>query len=106
MNDLDLHIRTFFPHHIDTVVNLGIDDAWHFIGFYGAPEIANQGDSWIFICHLANQLNMLWVCLGDFNEIACLSKKWGGSIRDKRQMQSFRGVPGFLWPQGILASHV
>ena len=28
-----------------------------------------------------NQLNMLWVCIGDFNEITRLSEKSGGSIK-------------------------
>lgn len=41
MNDLDLHIRTFSPHHIDAVVNPRVDDAWWFTGFYGAPETVN-----------------------------------------------------------------
>ena len=44
MNDLDLHIKTFSPHHIDTVVNPRINDTWRFTGFYGAPEVANWGD--------------------------------------------------------------
>lgn len=35
-NDLNLHISTFSPHHIDVVVNSRIDDAWHFTGFYEA----------------------------------------------------------------------
>ena len=69
MNDLNLHIWTFSPHHIDAVVNLGIDDTWRFMGFYGAPKVANREDSWILLHHLANQLNMHWVCIGDFNEI-------------------------------------
>ena len=54
MNELDLHIRTFSPHHIDAVVSPGIDNAWRFTGFYGAPEVANQEDSWTLLRHLAN----------------------------------------------------
>ena len=52
MNELDLHIRTFSPHHIDAVVSPGIDNAWRFTGFYGAPEVANQEDSWTLLRHL------------------------------------------------------
>lgn len=50
---LDLHIRSFSPHHIEAVVNPGIDDAWHFTSFYGAPEAANREDSWTLLRHLA-----------------------------------------------------
>lgn len=45
MNVLDLHICTFSPQHIDTVMNPRICDAWRFIGFYGAPDVANREDS-------------------------------------------------------------
>lgn len=81
MNELDLHIWTFSPHHIEVVVNLGIDDAWRFTGFYKAPEVANQEDSLAILRHLANQFSMPWVCIGDFNKITRLGEKTGGSIR-------------------------
>ena len=68
-NDLDLHIHTFSPHHIEAVVNPRIDDAWRFTGFYGAPEVANREDSWYLLWHLATQFNRPWVCIGDFNKI-------------------------------------
>ena len=45
MNELNLHIRTFSPRHIDVVVNPRVDDAWGFTSFYGAPEVDNREDS-------------------------------------------------------------
>ena len=54
MNDLNLHIRTFSPRHIDAVINPEIDDAWRFMGFYRAPEVANREDSWLVFHHLAS----------------------------------------------------
>ena len=51
-NDLNLHVRTYSPHHIDVVVNLGVDDAWHFTGFYKAPEVTSWEDSWSVLRHL------------------------------------------------------
>ena len=41
MNEIDLHIRTFSPRHINAVVNPRVDDTWCLTGFYGAPEVAN-----------------------------------------------------------------
>ena len=76
-NDLDLHIHTFSPHHIDAVVNPRVDDAWRFMGFYRAPKIANREDSWSLLRHLSTQLDLPWVCLGDFNEITSLEEKSG-----------------------------
>ena len=52
MNELDLHIRTFSPHHIDAVVNPRIDDAWQFTRFYKALETVNREDFWSLLRHL------------------------------------------------------
>nr|POE66068.1 putative ribonuclease h protein [Quercus suber] len=97
MNDLNLHIRTFSPRHIDAVINPGIDDAWRFTGFYRAPEVANREDSWLVLRHLPSQFNLPWVCIGDFNEIAKIEEKSGGAIRPKKQMQDFRALALADW---------
>lgn len=89
-NELDLHICTFSPHHIDAVVNPRVDDTWRFTSFYGAPEVANLEDSWIVLCHLRSQLSMPWVCIGDFNEIWRIQEKSRGCIWPESQMQGFR----------------
>ena len=54
MNNIDLHIRTFSPHHIDAVVNPRIDDAWRFTRFYRAPKVSNREDSWPLLHHLSS----------------------------------------------------
>ena len=75
MNELNLHIRTFSPHHIDAVVNPRVDNAWGFTSFYGAPEFDNREDFWTVLCHLRSQLNLPWVCIEDFNEIMQFQEK-------------------------------
>lgn len=44
-NGIVLEFMNFSPNHIDAMVNLGVDDAWRFIGFYRAPETSNQEHS-------------------------------------------------------------
>ena len=95
MNNLNLHIRTFSPRHIDAVINPGVDDAWRFTGFYGAPEVANREDSWLILRHLASQFHLPWLCIGDFNEITKIEEKSGGAIRPEKQMQEFRDCQDF-----------
>ena len=95
MNELDLHICTFSPRHIDAMVNPRIGDAWHFTSFYGALEVANREDSWSLLRHLGSQFEMSWVCIGDFKEITRLEEKLGGPICPKKQMQSFRDCLDF-----------
>ncbi|XP_050281349.1 uncharacterized protein LOC126722235 [Quercus robur] len=95
MDELNLHIQTFSPRHINAVINLVIDDAWCFTGFYRAPEVANLEDSWFVLRHLASQYNLLWVCIGDFNEIVKVEEKLGGAIRSEKKMQDFRDCQDF-----------
>ena len=44
-NGLDLKVMNSSTSYIDAVVNLGEDDAWWFMGFYGDPVTANQKHS-------------------------------------------------------------
>lgn len=41
----DVDVQSFLSHHIDVIINHGVDDAWRFTGFYGEPETANQENS-------------------------------------------------------------
>nr|POE95151.1 hypothetical protein CFP56_25269 [Quercus suber] len=66
MNELDLHIHTFSPRHIDAVVNPRIDDTWRFMGFYEALEVSNWEDSWTVLRHLGSHLDMPWNDVADW----------------------------------------
>ena len=44
--DFDVDVQSFLAHHIDAIINHGVDDAWRFTGFYREPEIANRENSW------------------------------------------------------------
>ena len=52
--------------------------------------MANWEDSWSVLRHLSSQINLPWVCIGDFNEITKLSEKLGGALRPEYQMQNFK----------------
>lgn len=84
MNDLDLHIHTFSPHHIDAVVNPRVNDTWQCTGFYGASKTVNWEDSWSLLHHLNTQYDLSWVCIDDFNEITRLEEKSWGALRSNK----------------------
>uniref|UniRef100_A0A2N9ESV5 Endonuclease/exonuclease/phosphatase domain-containing protein n=1 Tax=Fagus sylvatica TaxID=28930 RepID=A0A2N9ESV5_FAGSY len=44
--EANLMIKSYSTHHIDTVVNEGIEDSWHFTGFYGVSETHRRHVSW------------------------------------------------------------
>ena len=75
-SELDLHIRTYSPHHIDAVVNPRIDDAWRFTGFYGASKIVNWEDSWSLLRYLSTQID----CRGSILGISMKLQDWRRSV--------------------------
>lgn len=60
--------------------------------FYGWPEVQSRHLSWSLIEHLATQSDLLWLCMGDFNEILLSIEKIGGNDRVEQQMENFRVV--------------
>ena len=73
--------------HIDAFVrgdgNFG---QWHLTGFYGNLDTAKQAESWELLKSLCGLNSLLWLIIGDFNEIVCASEKEGGAVRPIRQM--------------------
>ena len=39
-------MQTFSNCHIDAIINQGVDDAWHFTGFYEELDTASWENSW------------------------------------------------------------
>ena len=72
--------------YIDTIIDHGMNDAWHFTGFYGEPNTANREISWSLLRDLSSRFSIPWVCLGDFNEIIRAKEKQGWLDRPERQM--------------------
>ena len=73
--DMNVDVQTFSVRHIDAIIDLGVNDAWPFTGFYGDPEIANQESSWSLLRLLSQRFNLPWVWMGDFNEILFAEEK-------------------------------
>nr|XP_023891885.1 uncharacterized protein LOC112003894 [Quercus suber]XP_023929367.1 uncharacterized protein LOC112040706 [Quercus suber] len=92
---LNLKVQGSSPSYIDAVVDPGVDDAWRITGFYGDPVTANREHSWALLKHLCLQMDLPWLCVGDFNEIIKAREKMGGAPRRERQMVEFRGALDF-----------
>ena len=53
-NNLDVTIKSFSCHHIDTVINKGKEDVWRLTGIYGAPETHKRQDTWTLLNRLSH----------------------------------------------------
>lgn len=77
--------------HIDVVISC--DEVpmaqWRFTGFYGDPQRQRRKNSWYLMRFLRAQLNLPWLCIGDFNEVLEANEHIGGNGREEWQMAGF-----------------
>ena len=85
-----MDVQSYYEHHIDAIIDHGVDDAWRFTGFYGDPDTVSWENSWSLLRDLSSQFSLPWICLGDFNEMLLATEKQGWLDRPERRMQSFR----------------
>lgn len=76
-----LDIPTYSLNHIDAHILNDPSRPWRLIGFYGRPEEYRKHESWSYLRHLHLRASLLWVCVGDYNEILTSDEKKGGSPR-------------------------
>ena len=83
-------VQTYSQAHIDALVDGGEGVGWwHLIGFYGNPDTVKRPESWAQLRHLKGTSTLLWLTIGDFNEITGALEKEGGSNRLRQQMKNF-----------------
>ncbi|KAK2658462.1 hypothetical protein Ddye_004995 [Dipteronia dyeriana] len=89
-NSIIVDLLSYSPGHIEVRIQDNRNRVWRFTGFFSNPVQAQRLKSWILLRRLAGLYNLLWVVLGDFNEILCDSEKFGGSNKNWRDMAMFR----------------
>lgn len=90
-----MEIKSYSRHHIDAViVEEETSFKWKITGFYGHPKTHCRKESWSFLNTLRQQYQLLWLCLGDFNEILKRDEKVGGSPRPHQQIEAFQNIVG------------
>ena len=84
---INLTIEGLNKYYIDAVVDKGLESEWHFMGFYGEPNIARRNEAWDKLRSLNSRPERPWLCCGDFNDIIIQDEKLGGATRSHNQMQ-------------------
>lgn len=77
--------QNFTGSHIDVLLScaeLGGKE-WQFIGFYGEPRREHRKDSWYKLRFLRAQLDVPWLCMGDFNDVLAANEHIGDIDREE-----------------------
>ncbi|GMN35437.1 hypothetical protein TIFTF001_048454 [Ficus carica] len=85
-----VRLRSSSRSHIDIDVISDLRDAWQFTGFYGPTKKKARRHAWELLKHLRTNLDVPWICGGDFNEVLNPSEVDGGGERSLNDMLLFR----------------
>lgn len=89
-NPVVIHVLDKTKNWIDITVESSDDEVWRLTGFCGEPKWEDKHLSWDYIRDLHHQTRLLWVVIGDFNQILYSYEKEGGAPCPMRMMQDFR----------------
>ena len=73
--DIMLDVFKFSDNQISTWVTESDGFRWLLTEFYGWPETRDSFKSWILLSHISSFVDGGWMCIGDFNEMLCSTKK-------------------------------
>lgn len=88
--NIKVWMNSFSKYHIDSVIEGGLENAWHLTGFYGEPNTYRRSERWSMLRMLGSKPKLPWCCLRDFNELLEVQDKKGGVPRAQSQMHMFR----------------
>jgi hypothetical protein len=65
----ECNLINYSTNFINMEVTNQLHQQWRFTGFYGYPEIERRTESWDLLKTLAQDKNLPWCIMGDFNDI-------------------------------------
>jgi hypothetical protein len=91
-NNVILSIQKFSNYHIDTIITENTKQPWRISFIYGEPNRLLRYHTWEIKKQMRSDTDLLWVCMGDFNEILRRKEQLGPNIREEYLMEGFREV--------------
>lgn len=69
-------VVSYSQNHVDLLIH-DVEGPWRFRGFYGYPERNRRRLSWGLLRQLEGTNTVLWICMGDFNDLLSVDDKKG-----------------------------
>jgi hypothetical protein len=92
--DVPVMTQSMSKSHIDVVLSCDTlsPKQWRLTGFYGEPRRELRKNSWYLMRFLRAQLDLPWLCHGDFNEVLSAQEHFGANPREHWQIAQFQDV--------------
>ena len=89
-NDIKIEILLYSQYHIDAIVTEAGGDPWRLTCVYGEAQTSEHFKTWNLLKHIKSSNALLWMCIGDFNEVLHRSEHEGVQERRYAQIEGFR----------------
>jgi len=89
-NNIKMEFLPYLQYHIDTIVTEVGCDPWRLMCVYGEAQTSERFKTWDMLKHIKSSTALLWVCIGDFNEVLHRSEHVGVQERIYAQIAGFR----------------
>jgi hypothetical protein len=76
-NEIKIEILPYSQYHIDAFVTEVGGDPWRLTCVYGEARVSERFKTWDMLKHIKSSSSLLWLCIGDFNEVLHRSEHSG-----------------------------
>lgn len=91
-NKEELVLNSLSKNHVDTTVMKQGGDKFRITRLYGEPNRFKRRETWNLICTLSTSLSILWILIGDMNNVLYHSDKQCGRPYPQWLLQGFQEV--------------
>jgi hypothetical protein len=82
-NDVDVSVKKYSNYHIGTIVSEHRKELWRMSFIYGEPDRSLRYRTWDIMKQMRSDMDLPWVCIGDFNEILKREEQLGPNTQGR-----------------------
>jgi hypothetical protein len=91
-NEIKNEVFPYSQYHIDIIVYEQGKEPWRLTVVHGEAQVNERHKTWDVLKFIRSSNDLLWLCIGDFNEVLHGSEHEGVNERSYSQMAGFRDV--------------
>jgi hypothetical protein len=89
-NEIKIDLLPYSQYHIDVVVFPPSAEPWRLTCVSGEAQVDDRHKTWDMLKFIKSSSPLLWMFIGDFNEVLLMEEHMGVNERSNAQIQAFR----------------
>lgn len=89
---VQLEVLSINDQFVNVLIHRHLRDIWFLTTVYASPEAHYRSELWRYVERLGNIVSILWLMLGDFNQVLHSDEKKSGTPMHPRKIQAFHNM--------------